>query len=251
MDEATPERAVALEDLPRLREKTEAVAELLRSRLERHLDTLRTLLGPERLLGRHVRSPRDYDAANADAHFDAVKHELAELRGRPLLLPREIADDKVTIDSRIQLHPSTYELEMDGRKVVITRPTRWLATYSSGYPVGQLCEVLGRRETVRMEDALEFALSAAVLRRTVSQEEHVATLLGDLRWGLHEAKVEGLGALVFLEIRAPMTSFRPEPSLIAQATRLSGVSSFVELVDTESIERMEDPLRTEVEKLLA
>ena len=49
-DEASSQPSVSLAELSGLRNKTEAVSKLLHARLDGHLDTLRGLLVPRRLL---------------------------------------------------------------------------------------------------------------------------------------------------------------------------------------------------------
>jgi hypothetical protein len=248
----TPVRPVSLDDLARLRQQTEAASELLRSRLAGHLETIRPILGPERLLGRHVVSPREHDARNADAAFEAVNEEVASLRGKPFALPRDNGGDKITLDARIQLHPFETLAKIGGDKeVVLTNPTCWVATYQSGYSLGQLRKAVANREPIRGEDLLEFVLSAITLRRNLDAQKGVATLLRDLRWEVDTRACDGLGDLQFLVFSAPFSCFRPPDDTIATATRLSGVSAFIELLDTQAVAAIEDPLRVEVEKLLS
>ena len=47
---------LSIEQLAELREKTDAVSQLLRERLAAHLETLRPLFAPRWLLGKHTRA---------------------------------------------------------------------------------------------------------------------------------------------------------------------------------------------------
>jgi hypothetical protein len=47
-------RKVSLEELPELRRKTEAVSNFLHGQLAQHLETLRPLVAPERVLGKYA-----------------------------------------------------------------------------------------------------------------------------------------------------------------------------------------------------
>ena len=47
-------RKVSLEELPELRRKTEAVSNFLHGQLAKHLETLRPLVAPERVLGKYA-----------------------------------------------------------------------------------------------------------------------------------------------------------------------------------------------------
>jgi hypothetical protein len=52
-------------------------------------------------------------------------------------------------------------------------------------------------------------------------------------------------------IGVPVPSFRPADDLLLTAVRLSGVSAFIELIDTETLSGIQDPLRQQVEALAA
>jgi hypothetical protein len=47
-----------------------------------------------------------------------------------------------------------------------------------------------------------------------------------------------------------LPSFRPADNLILMATRFSGVSNFVELIDVDVVNTLQDPLRSRIEELL-
>jgi hypothetical protein len=55
MAEGDPRENLKLENLADVREKTEMVSQLLLNQLKGHLDTLRPLLAPRRILGNYVR----------------------------------------------------------------------------------------------------------------------------------------------------------------------------------------------------
>ena len=78
--------------------------------------------------------------------------------------------------------------------------------------------------------------------------DEISPLLADLRYEVRSEKVEGLGELPITTVRiASLTSFRPSDSVIATATRFSGVPAFIELIDFEAARRMADPLREQIE----
>ena len=74
--------------------------------------------------------------------------------------------------------------------------------------------------------------------------------MGDLRYDVRVEVGPGLGKLPLLTISSRISSFRPTDELILSAIRFSGVPAFIELVDTEAVRRLEDPLRQQVEKIL-
>ena len=75
------ERNLSIEELSDLREKTESVSQFLTEQLSTHLETIRLIVGPRRLLGRHARGGGDL--AGADRAFDELKESYAKCCGRP------------------------------------------------------------------------------------------------------------------------------------------------------------------------
>jgi hypothetical protein len=51
-------------------------------------------------------------------------------------------------------------------------------------------------------------------------------------------------------ISSCVPSFRPSDELVLATTRLSGVPAFIELIDTDAIHGMQDPLKPRLEELL-
>jgi hypothetical protein len=45
-----------------------------------------------------------------------------------------------------------------------------------------------------------------------------------------------------------LPSFRPADDLLLTAVRLSGVPAFIELIDTDALSSVEDPLRRQIEE---
>jgi hypothetical protein len=59
-----------------------------------------------------------------------------------------------------------------------------------------------------------------------------------------------LGALPFVTVSACMPSFRLADSLVLMATRFSGVSNIVELIDVGAMHTLQDALKSQIQKLL-
>ena len=73
MSDAAPAggaRNLSIEELSKLREKTDRVAEFLQKQLAAHLETLRPLLAPRMVLGRHVTGGEDDKLPGADRAFE-------------------------------------------------------------------------------------------------------------------------------------------------------------------------------------
>ncbi len=244
------ERAVSIEEVSAVRQKTEAVAALLRSRLERHLETLQPVLNPRRLLGRHVRGGTRDEALGADRALHELRERFAAVCGRPFNLNKELGEEPLGIEPIAELHPYTYSHHLPGpdRTITITSPVQWVLSFRSGYALAELRKAVQERTGLRAPDARQFVLNALVMQSLLERFSELASLLNDLRYELRVEKLDGLGDLPCVSIRiASLPSFRPADSVIATAIRFSGVPAFIELIDFEAARAIVDPLRRDIE----
>ena len=245
------QRSVSIEEVSAVRQKTEAVAAVLRSRVERHLETLQPVLNPRRLLGRHVRGGTRDEALNADRALHELRERFASVCGRPFNLNKELGDEPLGIEPIAELHPYTYShpLPDPARTITITSPVQWILSFRSGYALADLRKAIQERTQLRAPDARQFVLNALVMQALLEKFPELGSLLNDLRYELQVEKLDGLGDLPCVSIRiASLPSFRPADAVIATAIRFSGVPAFIELIDFEAARGMVDPLRREIER---
>jgi hypothetical protein len=244
------ERSLSIEDLSDLRQKTESVSQFLTQQLSTHLETIRLIVGPRRLLGRHVRGGGDL--AGADRAFDEIKESYAKCCGRPFGLSREINEDPVSIEARLEIYPweYSYALDDDGRSITMTSPVRWVVSYRSGYTLSQLRKAIAAKESLRSEDVRQFLINALTLQHLLAKYPEIEQLLTDLRYQVRVEPCDGLGQLPLVSVSSCLPSFRPTDELIKTATRFSGVPAFIELVDMAALDTLRDPLRERIEEIL-
>jgi hypothetical protein len=245
--------ALTFEQLAKLREQTEAIAGFLRNRLQGHLETLRPLFAPRRLLGKYV--DRKADVPGSEKAAAQLRERFKEACGAPFSLTPELDEDFLgRIDNRPELYPWEYTYEAKGegepRALTITSPVRWVLTYGSGYTLSQVRQTVAGKRERRSDDIRQFVVNALVMNLFLAKYPGIAQLLSDLRFQVHVDKCPGLGALPFVTLSACLPSFRPADNLILMATRFSGVSNFVELIDVEAVQTLQDPLKPRIEELL-
>jgi len=68
-------------------------------------------------------------------------------------------------------------------------------------------------------------------------------LLQDLRYEVKFEKVQELGGLPVVLLKAPIESFLPSDDFIQNVTQLSGIPAFQEIIDFDAPENMPDPLK--------
>jgi hypothetical protein len=256
VDEGSAQPSVSLSELSGLRSQTEAIAELLRKRLERHLEVIRILTAPRRLLGRFMggSASRD-DVAGADKTAEALARTYKQVVGAPFVLKPQLDYDAFKlIDSRLEIHPWEYSHEAragsQSNVIDITSPGRWVVNYACDTSFSQLRQVLAGKEEKRPDNMRQFVLSSLVLKAVFEKFPAIVQLLADLRFQLSFEKAPGMGELELVTVRSEIPVFRPPADLILTATGVSGVNAFIELIDRDAVQQLRDPLLEEISAAL-
>jgi hypothetical protein len=252
---ACPTKTLSFEQLAIARKHTQAISGFLEHQLRTYLDTLRSLFLPERLLGKLAGSR--FDVPGADKAFSELQENYRKLPGKPFDFPQEFEKDwLVEVGARLELHRWDYSREITTesgkRSILFTSPTRWILAYGPGYSVTQALQTLARKQDRRDIDQLrQFVVNALVLQSLISRSASLASLLGDLRYSLSLNPHPGLNGLPVAVIQCQISTFLPPEPLIVAATEFSGVSAFIELIDTDAIGRAPDPFKERILALIA
>jgi hypothetical protein len=235
-----------------LRAKTEVIAQFLHQRLKAHLETLRLLLAPRRLLGKYVGVKED--VVGVDKAFAQLQELYRGVCGKPFALAAELDEGPLKLlENRLELYPWEYtyqaKSERETKTATITSPVRWVLTYSAGYTLSQVLQaVIGKEQ--RQTDALrQFVVNALVMHLVFAKYPGIVQLLTDLRYQVGVEKSPSLGELPLVTLSACLPSFRPADQLILTAIRFSGVSAFIELIDMDMLDTLHDPLKQHLEKI--
>lgn len=86
---------LGLEQVVELREKTEKISRSLLGQLRDYLDTLRPLLAPARVFGKHVRSPVREDVPDAETALKKLCEKYNGICAKPFSLPPNLGNDAV------------------------------------------------------------------------------------------------------------------------------------------------------------
>jgi hypothetical protein len=255
-DEAAPARSLTIPEVAELRGKTEAISKLLQTQLEAHLETLRPLFAPRRLLGKHMGGSAGRDEVpGADKALEELKQRYKEVAGPPFVLRPELRPETVSgIESRIELYPWEYDHPVrtgtETRTITITSPVRWVMSFDSDYSLSQVRRVLAGEEEKRADALGQFIANALVMAAVVRKFPALEALLHDLRFEVRVETASGLGKLPVVTVNSNLASFRPPDELILTATGFSGVAAFIELVDREAVQNLRDPLRERLGTIL-
>lgn len=244
-----PEKPLALPELPELRRKTEAVSRFQKEQIAAHLETLRPLLSPERILGK---------SAGGKLEVPGAEKALAELRQsykpfatKPYNLPETLDPNWLTlVGNALDLHAWEYTHTIDGKPITITSPMRWVVNYRTNYTLAQFKNVVGGKEGARPEYLRQFVVNALVLQLALNRHPGLTQLFSDLRYELTTTAHPELQQLPLVTITSGVSSFRPADNLIQAATAFSGIPAFIELIDIPAIRQTEDPLKQKIEEMV-
>jgi hypothetical protein len=246
---------LGLEQVVELREKTEKISRSLLGQLKGHLDTLRPLLAPARVFGKHVRSPLREDIPDAETALKKLSEKYNGICAKPFSLPPNLANDAVAdLDGRLELYPWEYTHEAKDhdqtKTITVTSPVRHVLTYKSSYSLAQIRSAVSGKGDRRQDDIREFLVAALALQSALDKFPGLVRLLEELRYRVQVEKNPALGELPLVVISSSVPSFRPSDQVVLATTRLSGVPAFIELIDLEAIHGMQDPLKSRLEDVL-
>ena len=244
-----------LEQIAELREKTEKVSKFLLDRLQNYLETIRPLLAPVRVFGKHTRSATREDVPGAEAAIRKLREKYNEICSKPFSLSADLGENAVAdLDGRIQLCPWEYTHEAksgaETKTITVTSPVKNVLTYKSPYSLSQIRLTVAGKGDRRQDDMREFLVAALAMQSTLEKFPGIVRLLKDLRYDVQVDKCPGLGDLPLVVINSCVPSFRPADDLVLATCNLSGVPAFIELIDSEAIHQMEDPLKPRITELL-
>jgi hypothetical protein len=248
-----PTRQLDFQELTELRRRTESVSRFLHDQLLGHLETLRPILSPERVFGKYVGSRAD--SPIAERALAQLQQSYKGFITRPFDLPAEFDQHWLTlVGTRVTLYPWEYThavaTERESRTISMSSPLRWVVSYTSAYTLGQLRQALTGKGERRPEHVRQFVVNALVTQLMMSHTPGLAPLLTDLRYQLQTEHSPDLPKLPLTTITSGLPSFRPADDLILAATGLSGVPAFIEVIDTEGLSQLADPLKSRLEELV-
>lgn len=242
-------KGLTLQELPELRRKTEAVSRFLKDQIAGHLETLRPLFAPERILGKHAGGKMEVPAA--ERTLVELQQSYKPFTSKPYDLSETLEPNWLTlVGNSLDLYPWEYVHIIQGKAISLTSPIRWVVNYRTNYTLAQVRNVLAGNEAVRHEYLRQFVVNSLVLQLALNRNPGVAKLFQDLRYELKSVTPSDLKGLPVLTITACLDSFRPADDLILSATAFSGVPAFIELLDLAAVKSPRDALKEKLNGLL-
>jgi len=237
-----------------LRQSTERITQLLDRRLKGHLNTLRPLFVPRKLLGTYVKSAVSDEVPGSDKAFARFQERYAAISDTPLALPKRLQPPLPPISNQLDAVPYKYALHLGSsadKATTITAATRWVVSFRTECPFERLQAMARGTENPQPNDVRQSVINHLTLVLFVEQFPTLKQLLQDLRYEVEVRRIEELGALPVVILKAPLESFLPSDDFILQITQLSGIPAFQEIIDLDAVESMPDPLKQEIKAAIS
>ena len=239
--------------LLKLRKVTRAVADELRSGLQKHLATLAPLLMTRQVFGRHADGDPKHSVRGEDEAFAELSKLYAGIaRSQEFALPPELESPLRIRQTSLAVCPAEYVYQAaDGdqsKQLTIVSPTRWVL-FPSGCEPADLREAIANQST-SAEELRRLAVHYLALHVLLSRRPNTVDLFKDLRFPITSGKLAGCGELPVSIIESPAQTIRASDDVIIQSTELAGTDTFEEVLDETAVANMVDPLRSRVLSLM-
>lgn len=232
-----------------LRQSTEKIVGALGKRLKAHLEVLKPLFMPRKLLGTFVKSAAVDEITGSDKAFAELQKTYAAVCEKPFGLPKKLPAPLAPISGQLDATPFKYTVypgESKDKATTITAAARWILSYRSECPYNRLKAMISGAENRQADDMKQSLIDHLALVVFLKKFPALKQLLNDLRYGVEVVTLEDLGGLPVVTLSASIDTFLPSNDFILQVTQLSGIPAFQEIVDLEAIENLPDPLKNEL-----
>jgi hypothetical protein len=125
----------------------------------------------------------------------------------------------------------------------MTSAIKWVLAYQSSATLAQTRAALRNNDATRPSTLRQTVINALALQLLLARHPGIAQLFRDLRFDLSTEHLPELPGLPITTITTCLTSFRPADELVAAVIAFSGVPSFIELIDLETVREPRDIFR--------
>ena len=229
-----------------LRQATDKIAGVLAKRLKDHLAVLRPLFMPRKLLGTYMKSSQTDEVIGSDKAFAELQELYMAVCEKPFGLAKKLSTPIAPIPLEMEGAPFKYDLSVSdsGSDVVnITSPSRWVLSFKGEANVNRLRSMMNGEESKQPEIVRQAVINHLAMVVFLNRFSNLKDLLEELRYDVSVLKLEELGGLPVVQLKAPVAAFLPSNDFILQITQLSGIKAFQEIIDPDGLEGIVDPLK--------
>jgi hypothetical protein len=217
--------------------------------LKTHIEAMAPLFRPRRFLGDHMEGSGKEGVASMDHNLAELQELYARVAVKPFNLRPELRAPLESVTTQFQFDEWEYvhatETDRGWQSIRVTTPLTWVLSYGSPYSLATLRGVVSGDGQRDPEAIRAFILRACLMQQLFVKIPALTDLLTGLRYKVEVRKSPQLGELPLVTVSAPFRTVRPPDKLVALASGLAGGASFAEIVDTDSVWNLSDPLRDE------
>lgn len=242
--------ALNVEQLLHLHNVTKDVSKFCQKQLRGYLDTMALLFRPRRILGDAMEGAERESIGGSERTIAELRELYRRVAVRPFDLRPELSFPLESVSTQMQLYEWEYahetKTDRGWRTIKVTAPLTWVVSYSSGYSLSILRQVLAGHEERDADAVRAFVLRACLMHLHFARFPGIAELLSDLRYRVQVRYSPETGDLPLVTISAPFSTLRPPDNLVTVASGLAGGASFAEVLDLGTAQNLQDPLREQV-----
>jgi hypothetical protein len=247
-----------------LRKLTRSVGDLLRERATQYVTTITPLLRPRVALG----DPADAGTKEPFQIADKTFKELQSLyeqvaAAEPFSLRRDLKAPLEITSWNVELWPLEYTHAAKasaggGKSVRVVSPLKWVIGFSgitrgdmtrTNFSPRRLRELLADRAR-DAEELRQLVLHYLAMHLALVRAPGVSKLLSDLHFALGSERFAEFGPLPVPCIRSEINTLRPPDDVLIDHTEIAGTDTFEEVVNTDDIAAMRDPIRDRIQELV-
>ena len=226
---------------------TKQISQVCLRHLKTQIEAMAPLFRPRRFLGEHMEGTGREGVAAADRNLEDLQVLYAKVAVKPFNLRPELSKPLESVTTQFQFDEWEYlhatETENGWQPIRVTTPLTWVLSYGSAYSLTTLRNLVtgdGQRDP---EAIRAFVLRACLMQQLFAKIPALTDLLTGLRYKVEVRKSQQLGEVPLVTVSAPFRTVRPPDQLVALAAGLAGGASFAEILDTDSVWNLSDPLR--------
>ena len=234
-----------------LRKITQAISGKFEADLKAHLVTLAPLFSPLQLFGEYVRGGAKSSGLRAEKAYRELSARFKSVAEQKPFSLNAALDSPLDLFAATPVltpleYPYTAYRGEASHQITVTTPLKWAISYPEAEPKRLRELVNGERSNQAAAELSHALLQSVAMVILFEQHPGLAKLFQDLRFPLQILQLDGLGELPVLAVSAPLITRLPEDEIIIQNTQLTGIPSFEEVIETEEIRHLSDPIRQQL-----
>lgn len=245
-------------DFERLHQRhalTRDLAAFGQKHLRAHLDAMAPLFRPRRFLGDYMEGAGREPVVASERTWVDLQELYKKVAVKPFDLRPELPNPLPSIQTQLALYeweyPHSVQTDRGWQEIKITSPLSWVVTYASPYSLSVIRQQLTAGHQQKEPEAVRaFVLRACLMAMLFQKYPAMTELLAAMRYRVEIRTARELGDLPLVTVSAPFGTFRPGDELVAKAAGFAGGATFSEVVDSESIRQLRDPLRDEALRIV-